>query len=146
MDATLLGNTDAMEPEPGRWTVRATADQIAVVRQAVAEYAQRVGLAHRRLGDVRLAVSEAVTNAVLHAYRDRDPGEIRVEAVVGPDGCLHVVVEDDGFGPLPRSDSPGIGLGLPTIASVADAVELSAGSAAGARLQMRFAAGASAEA
>jgi anti-sigma regulatory factor (Ser/Thr protein kinase) len=130
-----------MRPEPGRWTVRATADQVAVLRRAVTDYAQCAGLADGRLGDVRLAVSEAVTNAVLHAYRDRDPGEIRVEAVVQDDGCLAIVVEDDGFGPLPRPDSPGLGLGLPTIASVADAVELSAGNAAGARLSMRFATG-----
>jgi anti-sigma regulatory factor (Ser/Thr protein kinase) len=130
-----------MAPEPGRWAVSATPEQIAVLRSEVTSYAQRVGIAHGRLGDVRLAVSEAATNAVLHAYRDRDPGEIRVHARVLEDGFLCIVVEDDGFGPLPRPDSPGLGLGLPTIASVADAVELSAGKAAGARLSMHFATG-----
>jgi serine/threonine-protein kinase RsbW/stage II sporulation protein AB (anti-sigma F factor) len=123
------------------WTVAATADQVAVLRREVTAYAEEVGVAGRRLGDVRLAVSEAATNAVLHAYRDRDPGEIRVLAAVGDDGTLTIVVEDDGFGPLPRPDSPGLGLGLPTIASVADAVELSAGAAAGARLCMHFTTG-----
>jgi serine/threonine-protein kinase RsbW/stage II sporulation protein AB (anti-sigma F factor) len=129
-----------MAPEPGRWTVLATPEQIAVLRSEVTQYAQAVGVAVARLGDVRLAVSEAATNAVLHAYRGRDPGEIRVRAQVD-DGLLTIVVEDDGFGPLPRPDSPGLGLGLPTIASVADVVELSAGKAAGARLCMRFATG-----
>jgi serine/threonine-protein kinase RsbW/stage II sporulation protein AB (anti-sigma F factor) len=128
-----------MGHQPGRWTVTATAEQIAVLRHEVGHYAQRVGVAEGRLGDVRLAVSEAATNAVLHAYRDRDPGQIRVHAHIADDGTLCIVVEDDGFGPLPRPDSPGLGLGLPTIASVADAVELSAGKAAGARLSMRFA-------
>ncbi|HWH95970.1 MAG TPA: ATP-binding protein [Baekduia sp.] len=127
-----------MAPEPGRWAVSATPEQISVLRSEVTRYARRVGIADRRLGDVRLAVSEAATNAVLHAYRDREPGEIRVDACVLDDGCLRIVVEDDGFGPLPRPDSPGLGLGLPTIASVADAVELSAGQAAGARLSMLF--------
>jgi serine/threonine-protein kinase RsbW/stage II sporulation protein AB (anti-sigma F factor) len=127
-----------MSVAPGHWTVSATADQIAVLRNAVADYARSAGLPGGRLGDVRLAVSEAATNAVLHAYRDREPGQIRVIAAVDGDGALTVVVEDDGFGPLPRPDSPGIGLGLPTIASVADAVELSAGAGAGARLSMRF--------
>jgi serine/threonine-protein kinase RsbW/stage II sporulation protein AB (anti-sigma F factor) len=127
-----------MTPEPGRWRVAATPEQISVLRSEVTAYAQRAGVADARLADVRLAVSEAATNAVLHAYRDRDPGEIRVDAEVRDDGELWIVVEDDGFGPLPRPDSPGLGLGLPTIASVADAVELSAGSAAGARLAMLF--------
>ena len=130
-----------MASVPERWTVTATPDQIAVLRSAVTAYAHSVGVTDQRLGDVRLAVSEAATNAVLHAYRDRDPGEIRVDACVLDDGMLTIVVEDDGFGPLPRPDSPGLGLGLPTIASVADAVELSAGAAAGARLCMRFATG-----
>lgn len=130
-----------MAPEPGRWSVTATPEQISVLRREVAAYAQRVGITDGRIGDVRLAVSEAATNAVLHAYRDREPGEIRVQAFVLDDGCLRIVVEDDGFGPLPRPDSPGIGLGLPTIASVADAVELSAGASAGARLSMTFATG-----
>ena len=128
-----------MTPEPARWRVAATPEQISVLRSEVTAYARSVGLADGRLGDVRLAVSEAATNAVLHAYRDRDPGEIRVDAGLDDSGWLRIVVEDDGFGPLPRPDSPGIGLGLPTIASVADAVELSAGSAAGARLSMLFA-------
>jgi anti-sigma regulatory factor (Ser/Thr protein kinase) len=129
-----------MAPEPTRWAVAATPEQIAVLRSEVTEYAQRVGAADSRLGDIRLAVSEAVTNAVLHAYRDRDPGEIRVDARLTDDeASLRIVVEDDGFGPLPRPDSPGLGLGLPTIASVADAVELSAGKAAGAKLSMVFA-------
>ncbi|WCB92509.1 Serine-protein kinase RsbW [Baekduia alba] len=130
-----------MAPEPATWLVSATPEQISVLRTEVTAYAQRVGIADGRLPDVRLAVSEAATNAVLHAYRDRDPGHIRVDAHVQDDGHLRIVVEDDGFGPLPRPDSPGLGLGLPTIASVADAVELSAGSAAGARLSMLFATG-----
>jgi len=135
------GYTPAMAPEPGRWAVSATPEQVAFLRSELTQYAQAAGVPDGRLGDVRLAVSEAATNAVLHAYRDRDPGEIRVDARVLDDGRLRIVVEDDGFGPLPRPDSPGLGLGLPTIASVADAVELSAGSAAGARLAMLFGTG-----
>jgi anti-sigma regulatory factor (Ser/Thr protein kinase) len=123
------------------WIVAATPDQVARLRSEVTAYAARAGVAEGRLGDVRLAVSEAATNAVLHAYRDRDPGEIRVRAGVQDDGALTIVVEDDGSGPVPRPDSPGVGLGLPIIAWVADGIELSRGAAAGARLCMRFATG-----
>jgi serine/threonine-protein kinase RsbW/stage II sporulation protein AB (anti-sigma F factor) len=130
-----------MAPAPGRWTVTATPEQIAILRTAVTDYAQRAGVADGRLDDVRLAVSEAATNAVMHAYRDREAGEIRVEAGVDDAGDLTIVVEDDGFGPLPRPDSPGLGLGLPTIASVADGLEVSAGPEAGARLCIRFSTG-----
>jgi anti-sigma regulatory factor (Ser/Thr protein kinase) len=136
-----MGTILPMAQDEARWRVAATAEQVSFLRREVTAFAQRMGVTAQRLGDVRLAVSEAATNAVIHAYRDRDPGEIRVDAHVREDGTLTIVVEDDGFGPLPRPDSPGLGLGLPTIASVADAVELSAGTAAGARLSMHFATG-----
>jgi len=67
---------------------------------------------------VRLAVSEAVTNAVIHAYRDNDSeGDLSVRAGV-ESGELVVVVADRGVGLAPRRDSPGLGLGMPLMASV----------------------------
>ncbi len=74
---------------------------------------------------VALAVTEAVANAAMHAYRDRaQPGLVRVAATVGPGG-LRLVVSDDGLGPRRGDDSPGAGLGLRLIASLADEVKLS---------------------
>jgi serine/threonine-protein kinase RsbW len=83
-----------------------------------------------RVGDgytVALAVSEAVTNVVIHAYRDRDPGsepgEVHVTATIDGEELL-VSVADEGLGMHPRSDSPGAGLGLPIIATLADRFEV----------------------
>jgi len=70
------------------------------------------------LWPVGLVVSEAVTNVVLHAYRDREPGRVRMEATVA-DGLLTVVVADDGIGMSPRADSPGLGVGLVLIRRLA---------------------------
>ena len=56
---------------------------------------------------VGVVVSEAVTNAVLHAYRDREqPGQVHVSASLDDDG-VEVSVADDGLGMRPRADSPG---------------------------------------
>jgi serine/threonine-protein kinase RsbW/stage II sporulation protein AB (anti-sigma F factor) len=86
------------------------------MRREVAAFAIRAGMDDAGAGDVRLAVSEAATNAVLHAYRESD-GDLDVRAhIVGPD--LVVVVTDTGAGLAPRADSPGLGLGMPLIASV----------------------------
>ena len=61
----------------------------------------------------RVAVSEAVTNAVVHAYVDAPaPGEVEVFAKRDPDDGLEVHVSDEGRGMMPRRDSPGIGVGL----------------------------------
>ena len=83
-------------------------------RDAVAALAESAGAP---AGDVKLAVSEAVTNAVVHAFRDRPPGTISVKAEV--DGRrLVVVVADNGIGMRPNPDSTGLGLGISLITSV----------------------------
>ena len=83
---------------------------------------RHLGAAHTPdppLNDVALVLSEAMTNAVVHAYVDSEPGEVRVRIELRPEDIM-LTVEDDGRGLMPRPDSPGLGLGLPLIASVSD--------------------------
>lgn len=84
-------------------------------RDAVATLAERVGVP---ANDVKLAVSEAVSNAVTHAFRDRAAGTIKVRARVERDRLI-VVVADDGTGMRPNVDSPGLGFGLSLITQMA---------------------------
>ncbi len=65
------------------------------------------------------------------------PGEIRV-AADADDGELTIVVADDGEGLAPRDDSPGLGMGLPIIASVTRRLEV-ASEGAGTTVEMVFA-------
>jgi anti-sigma regulatory factor (Ser/Thr protein kinase) len=86
---------------------------------------------------VGIVVSEAVTNAVLHAYRDRDrPGRVHVSARLDDEG-VQVAIDDDGLGMRPRVDSPGVGLGLPLIGDLADRVEVYS-RGPGTRIAARF--------
>jgi serine/threonine-protein kinase RsbW len=76
----------------------------------------------RRREDIALAVTEATTNVVLHAYRDAEPpGRLEVVAVISG-GTLRVTVRDWGCGMRPRLDSPGSGFGLSLMGQLADAV------------------------
>jgi anti-sigma regulatory factor (Ser/Thr protein kinase) len=91
------------------------------IRGEMAAVARACGLDEDQVADVKLAVSEAVTNAVIHAYRNSPQHAQRTvtaEAYVLDDE-LRIVIADDGAGMAPRADSPGLGLGLPLIASVA---------------------------
>ena len=90
---------------------------------------------------VELAVSEAVANVTVHAYRDGrppgpDPGRVRVSARIGGDE-VWIVVSDDGVGMSPRPDSPGLGLGLPLIAQLSDGLEIEQ-RPTGSRMVIRF--------
>lgn len=85
-------------------------------RDAVGTLASRVGAP---AGDVRLAVSEAVTNSVVHAFRDRPEGRISVAAHVARDRLV-VVITDNGGGMRPNPDSGGLGLGIPLITRLAE--------------------------
>ena len=57
---------------------------------------------------------------------------------------LRVVVSDEGRGILPRADSPGLGLGLPLIATLAESLELGTGDNDETEVRMSFRLGAAA--
>ena len=86
---------------------------------------------------IGLAVTEAATNVVLHAYPADAPGEVRVVVCVEPERFV-VVVRDWGTGLRPRTDSPGLGLGLPVIASLATEFRVEAATGHGTLLRMHF--------
>jgi anti-sigma regulatory factor (Ser/Thr protein kinase) len=108
----------------GTWSIPAVAEDAAGVRHAAVRFARANGVPDRLLDDLHLAISEAVTNAVVHAFRDREqPGTITVSVNVRAGLIAEVIVRDDGIGMSRRSDSPGLGFGLGLIARVADQVE-----------------------
>jgi serine/threonine-protein kinase RsbW/stage II sporulation protein AB (anti-sigma F factor) len=111
---------------------------VGAMRREVAAFAQRAGMDDDGVGSVKLAVSEAATNAVVHAYREHEQaGELQVRAFVDASELV-VIVCDTGIGLAPRPDSPGLGLGMPLMASVTTRFQVvSAG--AGTEIHMAFA-------
>lgn len=117
----------------------AIATSVRAIRSALREFTRGLGLSTEMRDDIMLAVSEAATNVVVHAYTDTDePGTIEVDATVAADE-LWVIVADTGVGLRPRVESPGLGLGLAIIARLADGVDLVRPAAGGVELRMRFA-------
>jgi serine/threonine-protein kinase RsbW/stage II sporulation protein AB (anti-sigma F factor) len=105
------------------------------MRREIAAFARRCGMDADGVDAVRLAVSEAATNAVVHAYPDGS-GDLLVRASVAGDE-LRVVVRDTGVGLAPRPDSPGLGLGMPLIASVTSRFQV-VSNESGTELHMTF--------
>jgi serine/threonine-protein kinase RsbW len=116
-------------------TLPARAENVAVVRHAFGGLSDALDLPDQVLSDIKLAVTEACTNVVVHAYAGLDEGPLAVSATVRGDRLV-VVVRDRGRGILPRPDSPGLGLGLPLIATLAESLEL--GTAADQQTEVRM--------
>lgn len=114
----------------------ANPESVPRARAELTAFASKAGAAGEHLDAVRLASSEAMTNAVLHAYRDPG-GAIEVTAWYVP-GELWVLVADDGSGLRVRRDRRGLGLGLALIAQMADEFEILSRSSGGTELRMRF--------
>src|SRR5579875_3771460 len=99
----------------------ATPEAVGRVRADLAAFAAGHGMHARRIEDVRLAASEAVTNVVLHAYPAR-AGTVHVTARLA-DGALWISVRDFGVGVRPSgAGRSGLGLGLALIGRLADVV------------------------
>ena len=120
-----------------RLDVRVAAEPASVgrLRGALVELAREVGF--EETGQLALAVSEAMSNVVLHAYRDSEVGDMRVVACDEPDRLV-VVVRDYGEGMRPRPDSPGLGMGLPLITSMTDDLQIESAEGSGTLLRMHF--------
>ncbi|GAA4714080.1 hypothetical protein GCM10023215_66520 [Pseudonocardia yuanmonensis] len=114
-------------PEPLTRSMPAEAECLAPMRRVIADWAARCGLGEDGTTDLQLAVGEAVTNAVEHAYTSgpepaADAVELSLE--LQPDGAVAVRVADHGLW-RPPPDDPGYrGRGLALIRELAEDVEV----------------------
>jgi serine/threonine-protein kinase RsbW len=123
-----------------RMTMPARPEGVAVVRQALAGMADALDVDAAVLADMKMAVSEACTNVVVHAYDDGE-GMLEVDMQADENG-LTIRVRDYGTGiqphPQPSRDVPALGLGLPLIAALSDEFELRGSTGRGTEVRMTF--------
>ena len=125
-------------------TLDARPENLALTRLALAGVAAAAGAPREIVADLKLAVTEACTNAIQHAY-DNGAGSIVVR-YAGEPGMLSVEVEDSGGGfegaappTTTGQNGSGMGMGLMIIRVLADELEISTtGSGTRIRLVKRF--------
>ncbi len=111
---------------------------VPAARAALSAFAGAAGADQDQIEAIRLAGSEAISNAVLHAYPDAS-GSVYVYVTAAiVTGGLWVLVADDGCGLTPRVDRPGLGLGLGLMAQLSDELEIVTRAAGGTEVRMRF--------
>ncbi len=118
-----------------RMMLPAHKDSLGLLRHVVRGFRDAYGIASATMDDIVLAVSEAATNVVVHAYGHR-PGTMTIVAR-SEDGLLHILVRDHGCGIAPPADTPKLGHGLALMEHVAESLEL-IGTPAGTDVMMTF--------
>lgn len=108
-------------------------DNVIVVRRALRALLGRAEISAERVSDIVLATTEVCTNAVLHAYPERE-GVFQIEARLTPE-CVTVIVRDHG-GNYAADRRRGLGVSL--VAALADAIEIDAIEGIGTEVRMTF--------
>jgi anti-sigma regulatory factor (Ser/Thr protein kinase) len=116
----------------------AEADSVVLARQMIRGLIDHLGWGEESRTDVSIAVTEACTNSVLHAYPEGG-GEYVVRAWVAPERLV-VAVRDRGQGISPRMESPaaGLGLGLPLMLAIGDEVSFVSDGDGATEVRMAF--------
>jgi serine/threonine-protein kinase RsbW len=124
-----------------RLTIPAKAEYITLGRLALTALARVRPFSDETLSDLKLALTEACTNSVRHAYNEARVGTVEIVYQLEPDRLV-VEVTDDGTGFEPADAEGGGngdlsegGLGIAIIRAVADEVEIGERESGGSRLR-----------
>jgi serine/threonine-protein kinase RsbW len=125
---TTSANGDALTV---RLTIPARAEYITLCRLALTGIGRLRGLPDELLADLKLALTEAASNSVRHAYAGEDVGVVEISYELHPDRLvIEVTDEGEGFDPAQAEGPPDElsegGLGIAIIRAIADEVEIGA--------------------
>lgn len=132
------GTTISEKPKGLQMRLPAKAENVAVVRHALAGLAEEIGMDEPGLADLKTVVTEACMNVVVHAYPE-GLGPLVIEAE--PDSAgLTVIVSDSGSGISPQAESEraSLRLGLSLIAALSSSFSISGGLDRGTEVMMRL--------
>jgi len=118
--------------------IPAKAEFVGVIRLTLSGIASRMGFSYDEIEDLKIATSEACTNAVQHAYQRNEQGEVvigfglyknRLEVMVADNGqSFNFQSARQGIGPYDQNDSVEFlregGLGLYLIETLMDEVRI----------------------
>jgi serine/threonine-protein kinase RsbW len=124
-----------------RLTIPAKAEYITLGRLALTAIARVRPFSDETLSDLKLALTEACTNSVRHAYEEGRAGVVEIVYQLEPDRLV-IEIADDGAGFEPEDVEVGGngdlsegGLGIAIIRAVADEVEIGERETGGSRLR-----------
>jgi serine/threonine-protein kinase RsbW len=125
-----MSTADLSLPDEIALRIPPRAEYLVFCRLVLSGIARAREIDQEVLGDLKLAVTEACSNSIRHAYRDGAAGDVDLRYEVGSDYIAVEVVDGGrGFevapaGPPASEDPPEAGMGLAIIRAVVDDLEL----------------------
>ncbi len=119
-------------------------ENVGLARVAIAAFAAQLDYTVSELDDLKGAVSEAVSNAIIHGYRNDPDHVVKMSAYIS-NGELEVIIEDRGRGisDIDEALKPGVstvderlGLGFSFMRSFVDRLEIVSDPGKGTRVRM----------
>jgi serine/threonine-protein kinase RsbW len=122
-----------------RLTIPARPEYIALGRLTLAGISRVQPLSDETLADLKLALTEACTNSVRHAYGDGSPGTVEIVFELGSERLAVEVADEGGGFSVDERSQPGevneSGLGIAIIKALADEFEVTEAASGGSRLR-----------
>ncbi len=117
--------------------VRADPAALSTLRRVAAVFARSVGADEEAVEAIAVAVNEAATNAVVHAYRGGRPGPLRLAASVSG-RVLAITIADEGIGEQAATrHGDEVGRGFPLMKALSRGVDVQRGER-GTRVRLSF--------
>ena len=119
---------------------------VAFARSCVGAFAAQLDCTLDDIEEVKLVVSEAVSNSIIHGYENRPNGEITIMAYIHNNNSLEIIIEDYGKGildinkamePTFSSDPARMGLGFTFMQSFMDELEVNSVPEEGTSLRLK---------
>ena len=128
-------------------TIPAMSRNEALARSCIAAFAAQTDPTVEELSDLRSAVCEAVTNSIVHGYRDKS-GDITITLKLTDDNCLYIKIADKGCGiedvekamePLftTAPEEERAGLGFAVMEAFTDSLKVTCGPGKGTTVKMK---------
>lgn len=117
---------------------------VALARVATGTFASQLDFNLNDLEEIKVAVAEAVTNAIVHGYNNKTDKIVKLTAEIGKES-LQIIIEDEGKGiediekvlqPAYSTDPERMGLGFAFMQSFSDSFQVESNPGEGTRVTM----------
>ncbi len=124
-------------------------ENVSFARSCVGAFAAQLDCTLEEIEEIKLVVSEAVSNSIIHGYKNQPHGKVLVMATILDDRIMEIMIEDQGIGiadikqamePSFSSEPGRMGLGFTFMKSFMDELEVvsQAGEGTNVKLQRCF--------